>query len=74
MQRLPKWAVLIPLLVVSAAATVGLAFASGDGAADTSDTVICPQTGERIDRDDCPLVDATRPDCPGRIECPLTGE
>ena len=73
MPNLPKWALLTMLLVVSVATTVGLAFASGDVAADAADTVICPQTGEMISKDDCPLADATRADCPGKIGCPLTG-
>ncbi len=74
MLDLPKWALLTTLLALSVAATVGLAFASGDVAASAADTVICTQTGEAISKDDCPLVDATRADCPGKIECPLTGE
>ena len=74
MFNLPKWALLTALLAASVAASVGLAFASGDGAADTLDAVICPQSGEEIARDDCPLIDTTRSDCPGKIECPLTGE
>ncbi len=65
---------LTTLLLASVAATVGLAFTSGEVSANATDTVICPQTGEEISQDDCPLVDATRPDCPGKIECPVTGE
>ena len=36
--------------------------------------IVCPQTGERVCRDQCPTVDPSRPDCPGRIVCSLTGE
>jgi hypothetical protein len=74
MLNLPKWALVGTLLAATAAASVGIAFASGDAAPDAPNTVICPQTGEEISRDDCPLVDPDRPDCPGKIECPLTGE
>lgn len=34
----------------------------------------CPQTGEEVCKDQCPLVDANRADCPGKVECPLNGE
>jgi len=74
MLNLPKWALLTTLLAASVATSVGLAFASGDVAANAADPVICPQTGEMISKDDCPLIDATRADCPGKIECPQTGE
>jgi hypothetical protein len=30
--------------------------------------------GEEICKDQCPLIDSDRPDCHGKIECPLTGD
>ncbi len=36
--------------------------------------ITCPITGEKVCRDNCPLIDSSRADCPGRIECPLTRE
>ena len=74
MLNLPKRALLTTLLAASVATSVGLAFASGHVAANAAATVICPQPGEMISKDDCPLIDATRADCSGKIECPLTGD
>lgn len=64
------------LALVTGAALGGLGIASVATHADAAaaDRVACPQTGEPIDPADCDLVDADRADCPGRIECPLTGE
>ncbi len=37
-------------------------------------TILCPQTGETICADRCPLTGDNADDCPGTIVCPLTGE
>ncbi len=69
----------IPMLSIVALA--GLAAVTGFGLAQTdaagaagAEKIVCPQTEELIDRDQCPTIDPNRADCPGRIVCPLTGE
>lgn len=37
-------------------------------------TVVCPQTGERICADRCPLAGEAADECPGTIVCPIDGQ
>jgi len=41
--------------------------------ADCPGEIVCPQTGQLVCRDQCPMAAGDRPDCPGRSVCPLTG-
>ncbi|MBI4585025.1 MAG: hypothetical protein HY717_13515 [Planctomycetes bacterium] len=44
------------------------------GRSDCHEQIVCPITGMKVCKDQCPLMDPDRPDGPGKIECPLTGE
>ena len=66
-------------LSVSTLAMLGLASAiaapaAGLARSDCPGKVICPLTGEKVCRDQCPLTNVTRSDCPGQITCPIDGE
>lgn len=58
----------IGLIVVVVGAAAGLQRSDCPG------KIICPLTGDKVCKDQCPLTDATRDDCPGKIACPIDGD
>lgn len=63
------------IIVAAVAGLVALDRASAEtGSAPPAETITCPITGEPIARDQCPLIDPSRPDCPGKVVCPLTSQ
>lgn len=55
-------------------AAAGFAAYSAASAGGCPGVITCPLTGEKICKDECPMVDTQRADCPGKIECPIDGE